>query len=88
LLWEQISQLNAGRTRNVGQVTLTDSSATTTVDDPLFESVQKVFFSPLTANAAAELATMYVSSKAEGQFVITHANNAQTDRDFEYIIVG
>ncbi len=76
--------------RNIGAVTLTDSSSTTVVDDPLFESQQVPVFTPLTANAATEVGAggMYVSARVNKQFTITHANNAETDRDFEYIIVG
>lgn len=89
-LWDQIQAMMAGKTDNKGDVTLTDSSATTTVDHAGFESDMAIFFTPLTANAAAEIGagTMYVSSRVADQFVITHANNAQTDRDFVYIIMG
>jgi hypothetical protein len=39
---------------------------------------------PMTANAAAALATTYIVP-AKGQFVITHANNAQADKTFRYV---
>jgi len=90
LLWEQISQINQGRTANKGEVTLTASAATTDVAHPGFETTMAVLFLPLTANAAAEQAnaTMYVSAKVPNQFTITHANNAQADRTYDYIVVG
>lgn len=89
-LFETLEGVLNGRTRNTGSVTLADSSATTVVNDPLFESQQVPLFTALTANAAAEVGAggMYVSSRGNKTFTITHANNAQTDRDFEYIIVG
>ena len=89
-LRDQFENLLNGKSRNVGSVTLTENTTTTAVDDPNFESHQTVVFSPLTANAAAEIGAggMYVSARTNKQFTITHANNAQTDRDFEYIIVG
>jgi len=31
---------------------------------------------------------MYVSSKGDQAFTITHANNAQTDRTFGYVVFG
>lgn len=88
-----------GKTRNVYTVTLTANSATTTVtiSDGTLGSDTAVFFMPTTANAATEFGagTMYVSSRTvqggatlTGSFVITHVNNAQTDRTFYYILVG
>jgi len=90
-----------GRTNNAFTCTLTANSATTTVQLPFNEIGQNtlVIFSPLTANAAAALGSMYVSSRdvvgdingspiVYPTFVITHANNPQTDRDFGFILVG
>ena len=30
----------------------------------------------------------YVSAKAQGSFTVTHANNSQTDRTFDYHALG
>ena len=89
-LFDTINSLLSGKTNNVGTLTLTASVASTSVSNPLFESSQVPIFVPLTANAAAELGagTMYVSARTTGQFTVTHANNAQTDRTFGYIFVG
>lgn len=87
-LFDAIEDLLNGRSRNQGSVTLTANAATTTVDDPLFESHQTVHLSALTANAAAALPTTYVSARTSGQFTLAHANNAETDRDFEYSFIG
>lgn len=89
-LFDAIEDLLNGRSRNHGSVTLEANAASTVVDNPLFESHQTVVFSPLTANAAAEVGAggMYVSARTSGQFTITHANNAGTDRDFEYTFTG
>jgi hypothetical protein len=45
---------------------------------------------PTTANAAAELGngTLHVSARAKGSFTLTHANNAQPDRSFDYAMIG
>ena len=88
LLFDQISQINQGKTANTGTVTLTASQATTVLDHPGFDSGMGVFFSPLTANAAAEMDGMYISARTKDQFTITHANNAEADRNFVYIVVG
>lgn len=89
-LFDMLEGLLNGRSRNQLSVTLTANQATTVVDHPLFESHQTPVFVPLTANAAAEIGAggMYVSARANKQFTITHANNAQTDRDFECIFIG
>ena len=82
--------ITRGNTNNTGTVTLTENATTTTVKNSNFGANQMPIFEPLTANAAAEKAagTMYVSARKQGEFTITHANNAQTDREFFYIHVG
>lgn len=87
-LWGVVNDIHQGKTRNTGQVTLNAGAATTVVLDPNFESSQAVFFTPLTANAAAEAASMYVSSKGNQTFTINHINDADVDKTFDYIIVG
>lgn len=75
-----------------GEVTLTANAATTTLVNRRLGKDSVILFQPLTANAAAEMATMYVKVSdydiANNQFTINHANNAQTDRDFRYIVIG
>jgi hypothetical protein len=56
--------------------------------DNKFESAMVPVFVPLTAHAATELATMYVSARTQGGFTLTHANNAQVDRTFAYLRLG
>ena len=74
----------------VGTVTLTANAASTTVINNLMAPEMGVFPFPLTANAAAEwgAGTMYLSTRDSGSFVLTHANNAQTDRTFIYVVLG
>lgn len=83
-----INELLKGRANNVGEVTLTANSATTDTTDTRVKQSMKIFLSPLTANAAAALTNVYVSAVADGSFTLTHTNNAQTDRTFDYIIRG
>lgn len=70
-------------------VTLAVSAATTVVSDQRVREQSAVFFTPTTSNAAAEIGngTMYVSSKGSKTFTITHANNAQADRTFDYVVL-
>ena len=78
-----------GKINSTGTVTLTASVATTTVTDFRIGADTVVLLSPTTANAAAALGTTYHSSTTAGtSFVLTHANNAQTDRDFRYTLLG
>ena len=73
-----------------GTVTLTASTTTTSVTDYRVHEDSVILFEPVTANAATELygATMRVTSKGKQTYTITHANNAQTDRDFLYVAIG
>lgn len=85
-----ILKLNAvinGGGNNTGTVTLTASATTTTVTDTRASNTSIVVLMPTTANAAAALSTTYISSTL-GSFTLTHANNAQTDRTFNYAIIG
>lgn len=79
-----------GKTNNTGSVTLSASVATTVKIDARVGAQSVLSFMATTANAATELAagTMWVSSRGKQTFTITHANNAQTDRDFEYTVTG
>lgn len=83
-------QLIEGRSNATSSVTLTANQATTTVNRTTASSDAQVFLSPRTANAAAEIGngTIYISAISNGSFTITHANNAQSDRTFGYIVIG
>ena len=83
-----------GKINAVFTCTLGESAASTTVSVPpgVLTNASFVAFMPTTANAAAELAAggMYISARdpASNQFTVTHANNAQTDRTFTYVVLG
>lgn len=81
-----INLLYDGKTDAYGSVTLAQLSATTVVTDERVSAASIINFMPTTANAATEIATMYVSSRGDKTFTITHANNAQSDRTFEYVV--
>lgn len=85
---QAIRELFEGRSNAVGTVTLTASTTTTTVSTFNVGPESGVFLSPKTANAAAALASTYVSATDAGSFTLTHANNAQVDRTFAYEIAG
>ena len=83
---EVVNNTMNGKTNNTGSVTLTASTTTTTITDERLGFDSVILLSPLTANAAT--LTPYISTKAKGSVVITHANTANADQDFDYIIVG
>ena len=70
-------------------VTLDANEATTTVIDSRISLSTAPLLVATTANAAAEIAAggLYVTP-TKGQCVITHANNAETDRTFQMALVG
>lgn len=71
-----------------GEVTLTTSSATTTVSDVRVGINSKIFLQASTANAASEASSTYISNITDSEFTITHASNAIADRTFDYKIEG
>ena len=83
-----IRDLFEGRRNTVGTVTLTANTTTTTVTNLNFAAASHVSITPTTSNAAAALATTYISARTAKSFTLTHANNAQTDRIFSYSIDG
>ena len=85
-----INQIIDGRSNARGSFTITENTGTTVVTDQRVGTDSVICFMPLTVNAAAAIAAgaVYVSSRGNGTFTLTHANNAQTDRTFEYSITG
>ena len=90
IIAQDINKISDGVTLNAGSVTLTASTTDTVVSDGRVGVDSVIYFMPKTANAAAEVGAggMYVSSRGKETFTITHASNAQTDRDFEYALLG
>lgn len=86
---DAIRQLVEGRHNAGGTVTLTPGATTTIVSHPNCSKDSYVGLGAAqTANAAAALATTYVSSVDQGGFTITHANAGSVDRRFFYMVTG
>lgn len=83
---QAVRELAAGASNSLSEVTLRASFTTTVVSDPLATAESHISLCPLTANAAAALATTYVSARSSGTFTLTHANAASLDRSFSYRI--
>lgn len=87
-LAQSIRELWEGRGHSSGACTLEAGATSTTVEALNCGPSSKVSLTATTANAAAALATTYVSAVGAGSFTITHANNSQTDRTFHYAFKG
>jgi len=87
---QTISQLIQGRSNALVEASLTANAASTTVTAPNCGTGSAPIAVPVTAHAAAEIGagTMYISTISNGSFVVTHANNAQTDRTFRFVTIG
>jgi dihydrodipicolinate synthase/N-acetylneuraminate lyase len=89
-IMQAIRDLFAGRSNAVGTCTLTANAASTVVTATNCGADSKVFLTPTTANAAAEIGngTLRVSAVAGGSFTLSHANNAQNDRTYYWGAFG
>lgn len=76
-----------GKSNNSGYFSTTASTVTTLLHDPRIGYDSAILFTPLEANAAAELASLYVSARAQGNATVTHGSRAYSS-DFMYVIVG
>lgn len=86
---QAIIQLVTGRHNAGGTVTLRANQTTTVVTHPNCSRDSYVALGAAqTANAAAALATSYVSAVTQGSFTVTHISNAQADKTFFYTVTG
>ena len=83
-----VSTLLLGKLNCTGTVTLTASQISTTVADPRADADSAILLVPVTANAAAAVATTYISARSKRSFTLTHASAATVDRTFVYSILG
>lgn len=92
LIVSMIRSLLGGGSNAVGTCTLAANAATTTVAAFNCAPTSLVFLFPMTAHAGAEFGngTIFVlqANIGQGQFIISHANNAQADRTFAYVTLG
>lgn len=87
-LVDAVIQLVEGRHNAASRFTLTPGATTTIVNHPNCSKDCEPQFSARTANAAAALATTYISSVDQGSFTVTHANSAIADRVFGFTVTG
>ena len=90
ILQDVLDGAMAGNLNIVGSspLTLTPSATTTVINDARIGGTSVILLQPMTANGAAALATTWVSTPGKTTVTINHANSAQTDRTFQYVIIG
>lgn len=81
-------QAAQGKLNNTGSVTLATVATSTTVVDARAGINSFIGFTPVTSSGAVEVATMYLSTRGDGLFVITHSNSVIADRTFVYCVLG
>ena len=81
-----VNGLIQGKSSNTSSVTLT-TGTTTTVTDFRAGTNSVIVFSPTSSGGAAALSGLFVSTKNNGSFVITHASGA-AGRTLDYVVVG
>lgn len=84
---DAVNAILGGKINAIGTVTLTPSSATTTLTDLNIGLDSGILFSPMTENARTEGSPSF-SISARGSATLGHNNNAQADRQFFYVILG
>lgn len=93
-LAKTLNSVLQGKINALCTITLTANSTTTILQDARITNNSFIGFMPLTANASSALGSLYVSNRMAGNAttlgnaIITHANNAQTDRTFNVLIIG
>lgn len=90
IIAEKANQLNQGKFNCFIELTLTHDVGTTTLTDARISAFSVLSFMPTTANAAAEIPTLYVdeATMQTGSAIISHSNAATTDRSFRVGIFG
>lgn len=72
--------------------TLATNAGSSALIDPRIGYYTTILYMPLTAHASAEIGngTIFIAQATmqSGQALITHANNAQTDRTFRFLLIG
>ena len=85
-----VNNILDGKLNSTSTFTCAASATSTTVTDFRAGPTSVILLMPTTANAAAEQGngTIFVSTRNKQSFVVTHANNSQVDRTFEYIVIA
>jgi len=80
-----INQLRDGKVNSTGEITLTNSSTTTTLTDARIGGDSLIFLMPVSSDSASE--NWYITGIGDGTATINHSS-AATTRTFKYAIFG
>jgi hypothetical protein len=83
-----LNEVLKGRQNNVGTITLAASTASTTIADTRLKITMKVFLTPRTASAAANLGNTYIETVSDGKATLTHLSTTTADRIYDYVFHG
>ena len=85
-----VNNIIRGKLNCTGAVTLGAGAGSTLLSDPRIGGGSVLLLQATSANAAAEIGngTLYFDAAGAGSVVIRHANNAQSDRSFSYVVIG
>ena len=87
-IFDHIRSAFIGKVDDYTTITLAANTATTTVSDARIGVSSKLFFSPTTATAAAEMDNLYTASTSAGSAVLVHSNTADTDKILNMMVRG
>jgi hypothetical protein len=80
-----VNNILNGKINSTGNITLTNSSATTTLYDARIGDDSVILFMPTTSDASTE--NIHVTGRQKGQATLNHAS-ATTTRSYAYIVFG
>lgn len=85
-----INRMNLGKLNCTGTVTLRPNENSTQVTDSRATADSYIGLAPLTASAAADMASglLFVAARTNGSFELAHANSPVSDRRFVYLLIG
>lgn len=87
-LAQVLNNAQRGALNVTSKITLRTSATSTTVTDARISVNSALLLTPLTADAAAIHASIYVSSQQSGQATFAHASTTNADCTFNLLIIG
>lgn len=85
---EIVRQTMQGKMNVVTTLTFTTSASLTVFQDPRIGVHSFLCFQPLTANAAADVPSIYTVSQSSQMATISHSISANTDRIYRVVILS
>lgn len=87
-MYDAVVRTLLGKLNCTGTLTLSANTTTTTLNDPRIGGNSVILFTPTTQHAADSWGSIYVTAKAAGSCTVNHVNTSETDKTFDYIVIG